>query len=188
VRFILGHTLRLAGNANKPQNTKGYVQRPVEQRFWEKVDKAGAIPAGAPKIGPCWLWVGIRHPRHHHGRIAMAARGGTMYAHRVSWELHFGPIAEGMDVCHRCDNPPCVNPAHLFLATHVDKVRDMQLKRWSHLGEASGVARLTEADVHAIRTEHVLGTTTFAALARRFGVSRTTISNAITRKTWSHVA
>lgn len=77
-------------------------------------------PAGAPD--DCWEWGGSPD----HDGYGVVSWGGTQYkAHRVAYELHVGPIPEGLVVRHNCDNPPCVNPAHLLLGTQADNVRDM---------------------------------------------------------------
>lgn len=91
---------------------------PLTERFWRKVDKS-AGPEG------CWPWTGSRHG---FGYGFVSAGGKRRGAHRVSWELANGPIPDGLSVCHRCDNPPCVNPAHLFLGTVGDNTRDMMAK------------------------------------------------------------
>ena len=78
--------------------------------------------------GPgCWGWIGATSSGY--GRLGRGGRGeGLVYAHRLSWELRNGPIPEGMCVLHRCDNPPCSNPDHLFLGTKADNNRDMSVK------------------------------------------------------------
>jgi hypothetical protein len=97
--------------------------RPLEDRFWEKVDKSG----------DCWLWTGARD-QHGYGSLSVAHEGRErrrsvpVKASRVSWQIHNGPIPAGMWVLHRCDNPPCVRPDHLFLGTQLDNMRDASAK------------------------------------------------------------
>jgi len=94
--------------------------RPFETRFWEKVNVGGE--------DDCWEWTGAK-TRTGYGQISRGRRGeGMEYAHRASWQIHNGPIPEGMDVCHKCDNPSCVNPRHLFVAPRWKNVRDMIAK------------------------------------------------------------
>jgi hypothetical protein len=79
--------------------------------FWNKVNKTSG----------CWIWTAAN--KDGYGRYSNSG-----YAHRISWEMHFGKIPAGMFVCHKCDNPPCVNPDHLFLGTNQDNVNDMRAK------------------------------------------------------------
>lgn len=91
-------------------------------RFWRFVE----IPANAPEA--CWLWTGSATGKAQHGQFALA-HNVNRYAHRVSWALHFNaPPPADLKVCHRCDVPRCVNPAHLFLGTQGDNVRDAAQK------------------------------------------------------------
>lgn len=89
----------------------------LQDRLWAKVDTAGE----------CWTWTGTTSQGY--GKIQAGRRGeGWLWVHRVSWELQNGPVPDGLQVLHRCDNPPCVRPSHLFLGTQVDNIRDMWAK------------------------------------------------------------
>lgn len=93
-------------------------------RFWASVDKSGPIQQHCPEIGNCWKW---RNVTGWYGHFS-PEKGKRLYAHRVSWELHNGPIATGLCVLHKCDNPECVRPDHLFLGTHKDNSEDRSRK------------------------------------------------------------
>jgi len=136
-----------------------------------------------PNTG-CFLWTGTTTGGY--GRVRRGKR--THYAHRVAYELLVGPIPEGVCVLHRCDTPPCVNPAHLFLGTIADNNQDMVQKGRgiAKSGEQHCRARLTEDDVLAIRARAAAGETQ-RPLAREYGVDQATISNIVTRKSWKHV-
>lgn len=84
-------------------------KRPLEERFWEKVDKTG----------DCWIWT-ASSDEHGYGRLSMQINGKQTcaIAHRVSWELTYGPIPKGLRVCHDCEDRGCVRPSHLILAKH----------------------------------------------------------------------
>mgnify|MGYP001614251477 CR=1 FL=1 len=133
-RFLCNHHRRgipSVGGGSRPV--------PLVDRFWAKVDKHGPVPEHCPELGPCWLWLGALN-RDGYGDIARTGRrGGRTKSHRYSWELHFGPIPTGKEVCHHCDNPPCPNPRHLFLGTQKDNIRDMLTKgRGGQLRGANG--------------------------------------------------
>lgn len=135
----------------------------------------------------CWLWLG-----HADSRGYGTVRDGKMKkAHRLSWEIHHGPIPDALCVCHHCDNPSCVNPAHLFLGAYADNNADRDRKgRGGALGAPPGErnprARLRESDVVAIRAA-VAAEERRAAIAHRFGVTTSTISMVARRKTWASV-
>jgi hypothetical protein len=90
----------------------------LEDRFRSKVDRSGGLLA-------CWIWIGSTDTK---GYGQLWKEGTQAQAHRVSWELANGLILGGLFVCHHCDNPPCVNPAHLFLGTNQDNMDDMTAK------------------------------------------------------------
>ena len=101
---------------------------PPPDRFWPKVQRT--------LDDTCWEWQGYRGADGY-GRFRVATRGAPALAHRFAYETAFGPIPPGLLVCHRCDNPPCVRPSHLFLGTQQDNIRDCSAK-----GRLNTVGRL----------------------------------------------
>lgn len=124
----------------------------------------------------CWEW---RGGLGRFGYGAMNVNGKTQRAHRVAWTIHRGDVPEGLCVLHRCDNPPCVNPAHLFLGTYLDNVRDMDEKgrRKSNprYGKENGNAKLTSEQAAEIVRRYNSGEKG-TALAREFGMSQPRVS------------
>jgi hypothetical protein len=114
----------------------------------------------------------------------------TDYAHRVSWRIHFGEIPAGLIVCHRCDNPICVRPDHLFLGTHQDNIADMIAKgrhrSRAHPGEKNGRAKLTAEDVRTIRRLHAEGVTQYR-LCVMFNLGDSHLTRIIQRRAWRGV-
>jgi len=132
----------------------------------------------------CWPWPHCGT----NGYGTVGYRYGRYYAHRTSYEVAHGPIPAGLHVLHRCDNPPCVNPAHLFLGTHADNMADAAAKgRTSRCGKVKGsdhpLAKLDAQKVREIRGSDEMGVT----LARRYGVYPTLICRVRQRKSWAHV-
>ena len=153
---------------------------PLAIRFWAKVDRGGP--------DECWEWTASRMPKGY-GQIGSEERK-TLLAHRVSYELHNGPIPADHDICHRCDNPPCVNPGHLFLGSRQDNMRDCSSKGRvvvpATQGERNGSARLTEAQAIEILTRHANGERG-SRLASEFGVTHAAVSALIHGHTWGHL-
>lgn len=152
------------------------------ERFWQRVDKASE----------CWEWTGARTPAGY-GKIGWAKQ--DTYAHRIAWMLTHGAIPDGLHVLHRCDNPPCCKPAHLFLGTPADNAQDRdkkgrtsrQVNRTSfHPGSAHPNVRLTEEAVRSIRIRVANGER-MAGIAREYGVSRQVASDATYGRTWGHI-
>jgi hypothetical protein len=120
----------------------GPAPKTLAQRLWSKC---------VPARGGCIVWTGSAVPRGY-GRLWMSEKGGKEYTHRISWILHNGPIPRGMSVLHRCDNPPCVRPDHLFLGSQADNVCDMVRKGRSCTGNRNGARthrdRLAQGERH----------------------------------------
>lgn len=110
---------------------RGAPVRPLADRFWEHVDRRGP--------DECWPWIGAKR-FFGYGAFNIGKKKAKG-AHRVAWELTNGPIPDGLQALHRCDNPPCVNPAHLFLGTPRDNMRDAQAKGRTMRGDAWYAAR-----------------------------------------------
>lgn len=156
----------------------------VIARFWAKVDRRGE--------DECWPWLASTRPSGY-GRFAIGM-GRATSAHRFSFEVHRGPIPAGMFVCHHCDNPPCVNPAHLFVGTPRDNSRDAarkgrcapQRRPEMYRGERQHSAKLSEADVVEIRRLFA-GGAGVSELAQAFGVNSSAIYRVVRWKAWRHV-
>ncbi len=143
-------------------------------RFWAKVDYAG------PEN--CWEW---RASRNRQGYGLFKAGGKTQRAHRIMYELMVGPIPNGLCVLHTCDNPPCVNLAHLWLGTRADNNHDRDAKgrQVALKGEHVNGARLTKEKVLAIRSDH----RSCRTIGADYGVSYATIGYIKRRETWAHI-
>ena len=148
--------------------------RTVEERFWPKVDQSGGL------FG-CWEWTGAK-AGWGYGQIKI--NGKHAGAHRVIYEWMHGPIPKGLCVLHHCDNPPCVNPAHLWLGTHADNALDSCAKGRRAKGESHSSAKLTEKDVHEIRLDKRL----LRIVALAYGVSPGTIGDIRKRRIWRALA
>lgn len=167
-RFVKGHFRR-----GRKFPGKGAKQPSLEERFWRNVRKSDG----------CWWWIGGKCSK---GYGSIMADGRIAGAHRVAYELHIGPIPNGISVCHSCDNPACVNPSHLWLGTNLDNTRDRDRKgrgRWA--GNITN-AHLSERDAKEIRKLCAEGMQQ-KDCAALFGVHKATVNDLVLRKTWRHV-
>lgn len=158
-----------------------YTRISPEKRFWTKV----SIPVDKSQ---CWEWIGAKDPNGY-GRFNLGGKKGpTILAHRFAYELANAGMSEGLHVCHRCDNPGCVNPSHLFLGTHQDNMKDMLEKGRSqhvpHPGEQAGNHKLTTSQVRIIRERYASGGVSQRQLAREFNVSQVQIGHIVRREQW----
>jgi len=151
------------------------LKRPISELFWEHVKKLGP--------DDCWEWQGgERGP----GYGQFSINRYPQLAHRVSYELAYGPIPDGLMVCHKCDNRKCVNPNHLFLGTGQDNSADMIAKQRQCSGEKNGIAKLTNDDIVRIRVLHASGRSC-RSIAPEFGVSNVLINRIVKRLAWKHI-
>jgi HNH endonuclease len=152
------------------------------KRFWDKVRKTNY----------CWEWIAFKN---WGGYGYFKFNNGNIYAHRYSWIIANGEIPPGLLVCHKCDNPACVRPSHLFIGTHQDNMDDKAKKGrcWRGgkpprlLGEAHQNHKLTEKEVLEIRANYKGKYGEGIALARKYGVDRSAIYLVIKRKNWAHI-
>lgn len=157
-------------------------------RFWSQVD---TLTGPVTKIGRCWVWTG-NHVRGGDPQRTKAGqinlRGKVIYAHRLSYEMKFGYLDPDILVCHKCDNPPCVRPSHLFLGTHLDNVLDMRRKGRGYdipplRGEESPSAKLTAKEAKQCLKLRQQGLT-YRQIGKRYGVSPSTIMILCKGRTW----
>lgn len=159
-------SLRCAGKAS---NANRVWKNPAD-RFWESVSKTDG----------CWIWTGLLSTQ---GYGIFSIKSKHIIAPRYSWALHFGPILDDSHVLHRCDNPACVRPDHLFLGTHQENMQDMVSKGRHHHGEKHRSHKLSEFAVQEIRSSKM----THAELARFWCVNQSVISRIRARKAWKHI-
>lgn len=136
----------------------------------------------------CWEWQAARTSAGY-GHFT-PTKGVRSYAHRFAWQEVNGPIPEGMHICHKCDNPRCCNPDHLFLGTHLDNIRDRQSKGRTRTGTLRGEdhpsAKFTAEEIRSIRARAAAGETR-TALARELNVTIACISLITLRRHYKEV-
>ena len=158
----------------------------IRDKFWSRVDIRSSLD--------CWEWQAGKTRKGYGDFYAGIRNGKPLYlrAHRVSWELVNGEIPEGLHVLHHCDNPPCVNPAHLWLGSNADNVADKMAKgRHNGGGPGKGVkhhfAKLTDSDVIAIRKLYATGEYSYIRLGAMFNTEMGNVGRIVRRDTWKHI-
>lgn len=169
------------------------------EEFWRKVDRNGPIPKHRPELGPCWIWKGCLSKRGY-GQTSVDRR--QIPAHRLAWIYTYGPVPEAKPcICHHCDNPPCVNPTHLFPGTQGDNSADRDSKNRQSQGEKHSKAvlpgrqrgsahyahKLTDDDVLEIRKLYAETKTLDRELATRFNISIGVIKKIVRGAIWKHL-
>lgn len=171
------------------------------ERLWKYVDTTGE----------CWVWTGLLSDKGY-GRIRVS-QSQVKPAHRLMYEITYGPIPDGMHVCHHCDNRACVRPDHLFLGTHADNMADMRAKgrsakgsrngsythpesrRWGKAvpeesrlrGERNPSSKISENEVREIRALYANGGISQREIAKRYGLSQAGVSVIVAGKRWAHL-
>lgn len=156
--------------------TDGKLTEVQRERLWAKVSHTES----------CWTWNGNK-VQGGYGRIGVY--GKPWLTHRAVWHTYMGDIPDGMHVCHRCDNPSCVRPSHLFVGTPKDNVGDMIAKgrKVSRSGEDHGYAKLSNSQAMEIR-RRVLAGENQRLIGEDYGVTQSTVSLIKYGKTWKCVA
>lgn len=166
--LLLKNNIKIRSHSEQKQCEKYWLRS-----FYEKITKTES----------CWLWNGVIL-KHGYGQFSKGQKRDS--AHRFSYKIHKGEIPKGMVICHKCDNPRCVNPEHLFLGTYKDNTQDMINKnRQRHLkGEEAVSAKLNWEKVNEIRKRYKNEIITMQELANQFNVSLIVISKLLHNKTW----
>ena len=168
-----------------PRGVYTRTPRPLIERFMEKVNPFGPIPEHCPHLGRCWIWTAAT--RYNYGAFGIDRR---MYgAHVVAYYLNLSQtIPESPPVImHLCDNPPCVRPRHLLAGTQSENIADKLAKGREPLGEQRAHAKLTAADVLAIRLRYAEGGISQSALASLYGVAQGVVWRIVNHRGWVHI-
>lgn len=178
VRYIFGH--------KRPSASALAASAAASRKHSQDIAGRFAAFVSDGDSADCWEWQGYRD-RHGYGLFVI--RGINHRAHRIAWVLANGPVAASEVVCHRCDNPSCVNIAHLFVGRATDNVADCVAKGrargGSSLGELNPASKLTETDVVEIRRRVAAGELQ-CVVAKEFGVSKSAVADIHHNRSWRH--
>ena len=157
---------------------KKYTPHNPIKKFWLRVDKQSNEA--------CWVWKGYCLPNGY-GRLRWNKR--LEYAHRIAYLLTYGELPGEKEVCHKCDNPSCCNPKHLFLGTHQENMQDRETKQRGvrYRGENSPHAKLTATQVIEMRRMYAASERTQESIAELFGISCGHVHRILTRKKWASI-
>lgn len=159
-----------------PGHSSATVSEERLQKQIDRTDQSG-----------CWLWIG---PRTTKGYASTSWQGRFRQVHRMLWEREHGPVPAGLYVLHHCDVRHCVNPAHLYVGTQTDNMRDMVVRgrKPSRKGERNGRCKVSEDTVRTIRRRYAAGGVSLRALGDEYGLTMSVVHKIVTRQTWAHVA
>ena len=167
----LGQKRRLSRLA-KTENWGDALERLLLDVFWKNVKRTKG----------CWIWIGAKHPKGY----GFFRLGEPYRSHRFSWMLFHGRIPKDMSVLHKCDNPPCVNPKHLYLGTYKDNARDTSASRHWMYGSKNNKSKLLEKQVLEIRSKLANGAKN-VDLAKKYGITSCQISRIKLRQDWKYL-
>jgi|SRR5882724_1180439 len=153
---------------------------PLADRYWAKVIKTSI------HTDDCWGWSGYCDPNGY-GRLGAERSRKVLLAHHVSWDIHFPDNPRTtLNICHKCDNPPCTRPDHLFLGSQVENIQDMIKKGRGAKGIRHFNVKLLETDVRLIRTQYDAKVKR-SDIAQQFNVSAGTVTRIGKRQGWTHI-
>lgn len=166
-----------------PKNARGRICGRCRYSPEYRIEISGArFESKIEKTDGCWIWRGTVNNRWGYGQFAV---NGVQYrAHRYSYNYFIGKIADGMSVCHSCDNKLCVNPGHLWLGTQKENIQDMCRKGRSLVGEKNPMAKIKKEDVLRIRQMYLEGCHQ-RDIASFFGLNQSSVSQIILKKRWA---
>jgi len=151
-------------------------------RFWDKVN----VPKDWAEKDQCWKWNGLLFIKTNYGSFSF--NGKNLKAHRFSYEIHYGPIPEGLDFMHKCDNRKCVNPNHLKVGSRKENMEDCVEKGRSKFGSKNNMSKLTENNIIDIINKSLNGTyTNRNQVINDYKISLSELSNILCGKRWTHI-